>query len=153
MRDKGLGIFLMVLFGMGGITILILAWVQPMPVAERISNFKEVVLGFSEEAAMKEAERCLNCAGHLCKDACPYSSPQFADEENAKMQKCDLCIERWPDDRKPVCVEACPPHALDAGVLDDLKKKYGDVTAAHAFTYSTIAQPSIVSRPKPRNIR
>ena len=36
MMDKGLGIFLMLLFCMGGITILILAWVQPMPVSERI---------------------------------------------------------------------------------------------------------------------
>ena len=36
MRDKGLGIFLMVLFGMGGITILILAWAWPMPLPERI---------------------------------------------------------------------------------------------------------------------
>lgn len=36
MRDKALDIFLMALFGMGGITILVLACVQPMPIAERI---------------------------------------------------------------------------------------------------------------------
>ena len=36
MTDKGLEIFLMLLFGMGGTTILIVAWVQPMPVFERI---------------------------------------------------------------------------------------------------------------------
>ena len=36
MIDRSLGIFLKALFGMGGITILILAWVQPMPVSERI---------------------------------------------------------------------------------------------------------------------
>ena len=36
MGDKSLGIFLMVLFGMGGITILIIAWVQPMSLPERI---------------------------------------------------------------------------------------------------------------------
>ena len=35
-RDKTLDIFLMVLFGMGGITILILAWAQPMPLPGRI---------------------------------------------------------------------------------------------------------------------
>ncbi len=35
-RDKSLDIFLMVLFGMGGITILILAWAQPMLLPERI---------------------------------------------------------------------------------------------------------------------
>ncbi len=35
-RDKALDIFLMMLFGMGGITILILGWTQPMPLSERI---------------------------------------------------------------------------------------------------------------------
>ena len=36
MRDKSLGIFLMVLFGISGIAILMLAWLQPMPASERI---------------------------------------------------------------------------------------------------------------------
>ena len=35
-RDKSLDIFLMVLFGMGGIAILTLAWVQPTPLPEKI---------------------------------------------------------------------------------------------------------------------
>ncbi len=36
MEDKAFNIFLMVLFGMGGITILILAYMHPMPLPERI---------------------------------------------------------------------------------------------------------------------
>lgn len=36
MRDKSLGIFLMVLFGISGIAVLVLAWVWPMPTSERI---------------------------------------------------------------------------------------------------------------------
>ena len=36
MRDKPLGIFLMVLFGISGIAILMLAWLQPMLASERI---------------------------------------------------------------------------------------------------------------------
>jgi NADPH-dependent glutamate synthase beta subunit-like oxidoreductase len=124
---------------------------QPMPllpVSERVSNFKEVTLGFNAEAAIKEAKRCLNCAGHLCKDVCPYEAPQFADEEKAKMQKCDLCLERWADNKKPICVEACPVRALDAGPLEELRAKYGDAKAAHGFVYSLVADPSIVNKPK-----
>ena len=124
---------------------------QPMPllpVAERVTSFKEVCLGFSEEAAIEEAKRCLNCAGHLCKDVCPYSAPQFADEEKAKIQKCDLCLERWTDDKKPICVEACPVRALDAGSLDELRAEYGDTTDARGFVHSPIAEPSIVHKPK-----
>ena len=120
--------------------------------SERLTNFREVTLGYSEAEAIEEANRCLNCAGHLCKDACPYSSPQFADEEKARMQKCDLCFERWPDGKKPICVEACPPHALDAGTMDELKIKYGDVTEAHNFNFSHIVQPSIITKPKQRRI-
>ena len=36
MRDKGLDIFLTVLFGIGGTTILLLSWTQPASLSERI---------------------------------------------------------------------------------------------------------------------
>lgn len=96
-----------------------------------------------------DREACLgkdNC--DMCLQACPYDAPQFGAEDNAKMQKCDLCLERWAENRKPVCVEACPVWALDAGPLDELRAKYGDVRDAHGFVYSPIAEPSIVSKPK-----
>jgi NADPH-dependent glutamate synthase beta subunit-like oxidoreductase len=119
-----------------------------LPLSERIGNFKEVSLGFDAEAAQAEAGRCLNCAGHLCKDVCPYSAPQFADEEKAKMQKCDLCFERWDEGKKPICVEACPPRALDAGSLEELELKYGKVRNAVGFVYSEVVHPSIINKPK-----
>ncbi|MFW9894674.1 MAG: FAD-dependent oxidoreductase [Candidatus Thorarchaeota archaeon] len=124
---------------------------QPMPylsASERISNFKEVKLGFSEEAAMAEAERCLNCAGHLCKDVCPYSAPQFVELEKAKMQKCNYCVDRFDIGKQPICVEACYARALDSGTLDELKSKYGEVQESPGFTYSFSANPSIIFRPK-----
>ena len=46
MRDKGLDIFLMVLFGVGGIVILVLAWTRPMPVPERILTTSIGAIGF-----------------------------------------------------------------------------------------------------------
>jgi hypothetical protein len=36
MIDKSLNIFLITLFAVGGITILAVTWVQPMPLSERI---------------------------------------------------------------------------------------------------------------------
>lgn len=47
---------------------------QPMPEqdpAERRSNFKEVNLGFTEELARMEAERCLQCPKPVCVEGCP----------------------------------------------------------------------------------
>ncbi|MBQ6143066.1 MAG: NADPH-dependent glutamate synthase [Clostridia bacterium] len=38
---------------------------------ERIKNFKEVELGFSDKNAKKEAQRCLNCKAKPCVSACP----------------------------------------------------------------------------------
>jgi heterodisulfide reductase subunit A-like polyferredoxin len=48
--------------------------VATLPVSERKGNFKEVVLGFSEEEAIAEAKRCLACGGcsecMQCVEAC-----------------------------------------------------------------------------------
>lgn len=49
---------------------------QEMPVRppeERIQDFNEVALGFTEELALTEAKRCLQCPKHPCMDGCPVS--------------------------------------------------------------------------------
>jgi len=83
-----------------------------------------------------------------CRKACPYDVPQFGAEPGAKMQKCDLCLERWAENRKPLCIEACLMRALDAGPLDELKAKYGDDQEAEGFVYSKKVIPSIIFKPK-----
>ena len=40
---------------------------------ERIKNFSEVALGYTEEQAVDEAKRCLNCKNKPCTGACPVS--------------------------------------------------------------------------------
>ena len=47
-----------------------------MPTQEpsvRAKNFKEVALGYTEEIAVKEAQRCLNCKNKPCIDGCPVN--------------------------------------------------------------------------------
>ncbi len=47
---------------------------NPMPAqdpAERARNFSEVALGYSEEAAVSEANRCLMCKNAPCRQGCP----------------------------------------------------------------------------------
>ncbi|MBI2855017.1 MAG: 4Fe-4S dicluster domain-containing protein [Chloroflexi bacterium] len=86
-----------------------------------------------------------------CRQVCPYGSPQFGAEENAKMQKCDLCLDRWSENKKPICIDACPMRALDAGPIDELRAKYGASHEAEGFVYSKDLQPSIVFKPKMDN--
>ncbi len=100
-----------------------------------------------------DRDKCLgeSVCGAPCKLACPYDSPQFGDEENARMQKCDLCLERWQTGKKPVCVDACPTRALSSGPLDEFRAKYGDVHEAAGFIYSAELEPSTIFKPKPRS--
>lgn len=55
---------------------------QPMPqqpAEERIKNFLEVALGYSEEQALAEAQRCLSCKKKPCVEGCPVmvDIPEF----------------------------------------------------------------------------
>ena len=45
----------------------------------RAHNFDEVALGYSEETAINEAMRCLNCKNMPCVDGCPVKIhiPEF----------------------------------------------------------------------------
>jgi anaerobic dimethyl sulfoxide reductase subunit B len=84
----------------------------------------------------------------LCLDACPYHAPQFGEEANARMQKCDLCLDRLSEGKKPICVISCPLQVIDTGPLDELRAKYGDVRETEGFTYSEELAPSITFNPK-----
>lgn len=119
------------------------------------------VLACPEGAIMKrdgdgivvvDQKKCLgnNECLTLCLNACPWDIPQFGAEENAKMQKCDFCLERLEQGQKPICVEACPAYALDVAPLDELKEKYGDATKAEGFSYSPRFKPSVIFKCKPR---
>ena len=94
-----------------------------------------------------------NCLGNdncdmLCKKACPYSAPQFEDEVNAKMQMCTLCLDRLVENKKPICVEACPMRALEVGPIEELKANYGNIQEVEGFTYSKKTKPSIIFKPR-----
>ncbi|MFH1628760.1 MAG: 4Fe-4S dicluster domain-containing protein [Pseudomonadota bacterium] len=103
----------------------------------------------SDGVVVVDGEICLgreDCG--QCLEACPYEAPQFGAEENAKMQKCHFCLDRLENDRKPACVDSCPMRALDAGPMDELRERYGDVREAEGFLYEGNLMPSIVFNPK-----
>ena len=75
-------------------------------------------------------------------------SGKFKRLANAKMEKCDLCLERIEQGQQPICVEACPMYALDFGYIDDLKSNYGEVTEAEGFRYSDRFKPAVIFRKK-----
>lgn len=88
----------------------------------------------------------------LCLQVCPYEAPTFGTVPDAKMQKCDFCLDRLKEGQKPVCVSACPMQALDAGLLEDLEEKYGQGKQAEGFTYDIELQPSVIFKLKKSTI-
>ena len=97
-----------------------------------------------------DSEKCIGKdeCGFKCLKACPYDSPQFGPEKDAKMKKCSYCVDRHLEGKLPICVESCRTHALDVGTLEELKGKYGDVKVADNFVYSERTKPAIIFKPK-----
>lgn len=83
-----------------------------------------------------------------CRVACPYELPAFGGDSEAKMEKCDLCSDRLLEGKRPICVEACPMRALDAGAMDVLRERHGNGSSAQGFHYSEEARPSVIFKSK-----
>ena len=86
---------------------------NPMPTQspeERIKNFDEVALGYTEEQAIDEAKRCLNCKNRMCIKGCPVKIqiPEFikkvAEGEFEEAYQIILTQSSLP----AVCGRVCP---------------------------------------------
>ena len=126
-------------------------WHCAQPVCADVCPVKAITKKEADGVVLVDRGVCIG--GEKCKfaclKACSYDVPQFGAEPNPRMQKCDLCLDRWAENKKPICVEACPMRALDAGPLDELKAKYGEIQEAEGFVYSKRVVPSVIFKPKP----
>ncbi len=131
---------------------------QPMPelpVDERITNFKEVALGFTEKQALIEAERCLQCKNPRCVQGCPVSVqiPQFIRAiVNNDITGAALLIKQ--DNALPgVCGRVCPQTEQCEGAC--ILNKKGEAIAIGALEryvtdyldHHPISKPAIGPKP------
>ncbi|MGR3319170.1 MAG: FAD-dependent oxidoreductase [Candidatus Anammoxibacter sp.] len=91
---------------------------------KRKTSFTEVELGFDEETAVREAQRCMNCGAganvlpHLCVGCltcvrvCPFEIPVINDDNVAYINgDCQSC---------GICVVECPANAIEfKGLYED----------------------------------
>jgi glutamate synthase (NADPH/NADH) small chain len=51
------------------------------PVAERLKNYKEIVIGLDDKQAVQQAARCMDCGTPFCNNGCPVNNiiPDFND--------------------------------------------------------------------------
>ncbi|MBS1258275.1 MAG: Ferredoxin--NADP reductase [Candidatus Scalindua arabica] len=103
----------------------------------RIGNFDEVELGFSEETAVREAMRCMNCGNGAtispevciacltCVRVCPFEIPKIKEDENFAhinndCQSCGMCVVECP----AKAIEFKGPYEdMGIGQLNDAFKK------------------------------
>ncbi len=104
----------------------------------------------SDGIVIVNSKKCIGKkeCGAKCLKACPWDVPQFGSAENAKMEKCNFCLERLEKGQQTICVEACPMFALDAGTLEELREKYGSIVEAEGFSYIEKFKPSVIFKSK-----
>ena len=86
---------------------------NPMPqqdAAERIKNFNEVALGYTQEQAIDEAERCLSCKAKPCVAGCPVNIdiPAFIDKIKSGDHIGASCEIKRTNSLPAICGRVCP---------------------------------------------
>ncbi len=86
---------------------------NPMPEQDakvRATNFEEVALGYTEEMALDEAERCLNCKNMPCMSGCPVNVhiPQFIAKIREKDYEGAYNEIQLTNSLPAICGRVCP---------------------------------------------
>ncbi len=86
---------------------------NPMPMQEplvRANNFDEVTLGYTEEMALDEAARCLNCKTMPCVNGCPVNIhiPEFIDRVKEGDFEAAYAVIARSSSLPAVCGRVCP---------------------------------------------
>ncbi|MDP6047905.1 MAG: NADPH-dependent glutamate synthase [Candidatus Bathyarchaeota archaeon] len=80
------------------------------PLEERIRNFEEVAIGYTEKMAVEEAKRCLTCPNPQCVKGCPVGIDIAGFIAFVKEKKFDEAIKRIKERNAlpAVCGRVCP---------------------------------------------
>ena len=89
---------------------------NPMPSQEpsvRAHNFKEVATGYTEEMALNEAQRCLNCKNMPCVSGCPVNIhiPAFIEKIREGDFEAAYQIISQSSSLPAVCGRVCPQES------------------------------------------
>lgn len=84
--------------------------IKELEAAERIKGFQEVVLGYSEEEALQEAGRCLQCKNPACSLGCPVGIDikSFIYHITQKDYRAAYSIIREKNNFPSLCGRICP---------------------------------------------
>ncbi len=80
------------------------------PPEVRVKNFNEVALGYTEEEALLEASRCLQCKKPRCVEGCPVDIdiPAFIAKINEKDYNAAISTIKEKNNLPAICGRVCP---------------------------------------------
>ncbi|MDG2951483.1 formate dehydrogenase subunit beta [Exercitatus varius] len=64
-----------------------------------------------------QSEKCIGCG--YCIAGCPFNVPKMNDEDN-RVYKCTLCVDRVNVGQEPACVKTCPTGAIHFGSKEEM---------------------------------
>jgi len=84
--------------------------IQELPPSQRIKGFSEVVLGYSEQQALEEASRCLQCKNPTCISGCPVgiNIKKFIKQITQKDYAGAFFTIRETNNFPSICGRVCP---------------------------------------------
>lgn len=123
------------------------------PAAERACDFRPVDKGFTEEMALAEAERCLNCKKPFCVEGCPVNIniPRFIEQIRAKDFGGALDTIREDSMLPAICGRVCPQENQCEGKC--IRGKKSEPVAIGQLERFLGDRPELASTPKmaPKN--
>lgn len=115
----------------------------------RNKNFLEVALGYTEEQALDEAARCLNCKNHPCVSGCPVQVkiPEFIKKITEKDYEGAYQVIHETSSLPAVCGRVCPQETQCEGAcvlgikgepvaVGKLERFVGDWNIGHAAQHA-----------------
>lgn len=123
------------------------------PAAERACDFRPVDKGFTEEMALAEAERCLNCKKPFCVEGCPVNIniPRFIEQIREKDFGGALDTIREDSMLPAICGRVCPQENQCEGKC--IRGKKSEPVAIGQLERFLGDRPELASTPKmaPKN--
>ncbi len=84
----------------------------------------DAILKDGQGIVLMDSEKCIGC--RECIDACPFGAMQF-DDDSGKAVKCDMCVDRVKENRKPACSSSCATGCIFFGPGRELSEKLAEM--------------------------
>jgi len=128
--------------------------VREQPPLQRVANFEEVSLGYQQDDALLESERCLMCPDQPCVAGCPVNVniPGFIQKIGQKDFRGAYDVITATNLLPAVCGRVCPQESQCEGVctvgdslepvaIGRLERWVGDAAITHGWTSVTEVEP------------